>query len=119
MTTTGHYVLFRSSFRLSGARGGVESPNIDHAVLDGADRTVCGRRGWETTEDRLDPSMPPACLRCAAALEALAPRVCAACGAPIDYEAFLMCWVHADGEDHGHNVELEERDRGVRSGKGP
>lgn len=70
----GRYVLFASSFRLSGARGGVESPNIDHVVLVGADRTVCGRRGWETTEDVYDPEMPPGCLRCARALAALTPE---------------------------------------------
>lgn len=68
---SGRYVLFASSFRLSGARGGEESPNIDHALLDGAGRTLCGRTGWMTTEAPLEPGHPPACLRCASALEAI------------------------------------------------
>jgi hypothetical protein len=37
-------------------------------------------------------------------------RVCECCGAPIGYEDFLGCWIHADGEDHGHNVETSHGD---------
>jgi len=33
---------------------------------------------------------------------------CECCGEPIEYEDFLGCWIHADGEDHGHNVETSE-----------
>lgn len=60
-------VCFASSFRLSGERGGVESPNITHATLDGK-RTLCGRTGWETTEG-WDESNGPCCLVCRKALE--------------------------------------------------
>lgn len=73
---SGRLVCFRSAFRCDGSRGGEESPNITHAVLDGADRTACGRHGWETDEGPLyDPhddsgDEPPflGCLRCCAAV---------------------------------------------------
>jgi hypothetical protein len=73
---TGHLVCFASSFRCDGSRGGVETPNISHAVLDGSDKTLCGRRGWETDEGPLNQpeyatSWEPDCLRCARALKAL------------------------------------------------
>lgn len=68
MTDLVRVVLFASSFRLDGTRGGRESPNITHVTLDGA-RTLCGRRGWETEER--DNAEIVACLRCAAALAAI------------------------------------------------
>jgi hypothetical protein len=62
-------VCFASSFRLSGERGGVESPNISHAVQ--GDRTLCGRRDWATDEGAYIPSVGVDCLRCAKRLEAV------------------------------------------------
>lgn len=43
-------VLFAAAFRLSGERGGIESPNISHALREDGQRTVCGRVGWVTEE---------------------------------------------------------------------
>jgi hypothetical protein len=72
---TGHLVCFASSFRQDGSRGGVETPNISHAVLDGAERTLCGRSGWETNEGPLSrddgDGWEPDCLSCSRALERL------------------------------------------------
>lgn len=59
-------VLFASSFRLDGSRGAEESPNLSHSVVDGADRTLCGRRGWVVNDG--EQTTEPDCLRCAAAL---------------------------------------------------
>jgi len=59
------HVLFRSSFRLSGKRGGIESPNISHVADVERGRTLCGRQGWETNEGDYDPSVGVDCLICA------------------------------------------------------
>lgn len=68
MTDLRDRVCFASSFRLSGVRGGVESPNISHATLDG-ERTLCGRTGWATSEGWGVPD----CLQCARALAKSGP----------------------------------------------
>lgn len=61
-------VCFASAFRLDGSRGGVESPNITHATLDGV-RTLCGRTGWMTTEGWHESG--PDCMRCRRAWDRL------------------------------------------------
>lgn len=73
----GKFVCFRSSFRCDGSRGGEETPNISHAVLDGAERTLCGRANWETNEGKFK-GRDADCLRCDRALRALrrAARSC-------------------------------------------
>ena len=63
------YVLFESSFRLDGSRGGEESPNITHATVDGV-ATLCGRTGYATRE-QWDESNAPACRTCAKRLAAM------------------------------------------------
>lgn len=76
MPLNGKLVCFASSFRCDGSRGGEETPNSSHAVLDGAEKTLCGRSGWETNEGPLvndsiegfTHTHEPDCLRCAAAL---------------------------------------------------
>jgi len=62
-------VLFASSFRLPGTRGGVESPNILHALRPDRSRTLCGRVGW-VTEEGTEDEISVCCLRCMAALKA-------------------------------------------------
>ena len=64
-------VLFASSFRLSGARGGVESPNVSHALRPDRIATLCGRRDWQTEEGDA-PADSVDCLRCAKALHRVA-----------------------------------------------
>jgi len=64
--STRDFVCFSSAFRQNGSRGGVESPNITHAALDGQ-RTLCGRSGWATSVGW--SSGPPDCLRCAHSYE--------------------------------------------------
>lgn len=59
-------VLFASSFRLSGSRGGIESANINHALRPDRSATLCGRTGW-VTEEGFEPVEHVCCLRCAAA----------------------------------------------------
>ena len=49
-------VCFASAFAYESA------PNITHLVLEGRDRTVCGRRGWMTTEGQVPGG--PDCLVC-------------------------------------------------------
>ncbi len=66
-------VLFTSSFRLSGARGGEESPNIDH--LEDGGRTLCGRAGWVTDEGEAPEGHEPGCLRCARIVQRRAKQV--------------------------------------------
>lgn len=48
-------------------------PNISHAVMDGAVRTLCGRRDWMTNEGRLDEAdgehLDPDCLVCGRAVD--------------------------------------------------
>lgn len=61
-------VLFASSFRVSGVRGGAESPNINHALRPDRSATLCGRTGW-VTEEGLESVDSICCLRCAAALK--------------------------------------------------
>lgn len=56
-------VLFRSSFRVSGVRGGAESPNISHALLPDRSATLCGRTGW-ITEEGPQAIDSICCLRC-------------------------------------------------------
>lgn len=60
-------VLFNSSFRLSGERGGVESPNISHALRPDGLATFCGRRGWVSEEGEEDAGLV-CCLRCMKAM---------------------------------------------------
>jgi hypothetical protein len=61
-------VCFFSSFRLSGERGGVESPNINHALNPEKTKTLCGRTGW-VTEEASEPVDNIACRRCLRAIE--------------------------------------------------
>ena len=49
-------VCFASAFAYESA------PNITHLVLDGRDRTQCGRSGWMTTEGQVPYG--PDCLVC-------------------------------------------------------
>lgn len=53
-------VCFASSFAYGSA------PNISHATFDGA-RTLCGRKGWVTTDPWCD--IGPDCLQCSRVLE--------------------------------------------------
>jgi hypothetical protein len=65
-------VLFTSSFRLDGSRGGVESPNISHVVPTGGEHTLCGRKGWTVNEETLTREEALSfvcCIRCARKLE--------------------------------------------------
>lgn len=61
-------VLFESSFRVAGVRGGPESPNIAHALRPDRSATLCGRIGW-CNEEGLQPSDTVCCLRCMRALK--------------------------------------------------
>ena len=56
-------VCFASSFRLSGERGGVESPNISHALRQDGTATMCGRTGRATVEGEV-PADGIDCRRC-------------------------------------------------------
>lgn len=67
-------VLFYSSFRCDGSRGGEESPNISHLTADNV-KTLCGRKGWETNEGTIEDQYghsvdlyEPDCMRCARSL---------------------------------------------------
>lgn len=58
-------VLFASSFRVAGVRGGAESPNINHALKSDRSATHCGLKGW-VTEEGPTPIESICCLRCVA-----------------------------------------------------
>ena len=58
-------VLFTAAFRVSGVRGGAESPNITHALREDQSATLCGRTGW-CNEEGQGPADDVCCLRCAA-----------------------------------------------------
>lgn len=57
-------VTFASSFRLSGVRGGQESPNINHGWRDGEQTTLCGLTGWIEETCVKEPVSHICCLRC-------------------------------------------------------
>jgi hypothetical protein len=63
MNETVETVLFESSFRCSGERGGQESMNISHALKPDRSATLCGRRGW-CNEEGPQPVDSICCLRC-------------------------------------------------------
>jgi hypothetical protein len=59
-----------SSFRRSGSRGGVESPNISHATDERGERTLCGRDARRWTQNDWH-QMGPDCLTCRKKWDAL------------------------------------------------